>query len=1139
MINTTDKLIFLKSGDELTEAIRESIADTIALMRDRLDTSLQPEQITSGKKTTSLAFIKYFANLPEGISLNESLIESWYRYILSPTTDLSVDEFNDVVGKTSLNDNRQWYKTLAKKLNAPIQIALLFLYYKKAVLLTYQFPRIRLDWLENSALEVPCYTENIRFIRSFDKYRKSNTTQFLATSKHKALEQLYGQGMKMLVASTWYRPEDIELQELSDWQAAQDHCVDSSSEMTISPLPLKNLVASFHEQYPKRFPVAPHDWDAASGNKALGQGSISKRLVSELHELLLSDNDPLQTARQIAESSRFADASFAESQIRQYDIPKIFDQLGFNIDDAYICWLDAQKHFMDVQCYESNKTPTTAIGRFNLYLFVYLPLWVVQNPDMKRLYPHKPAQIKAGVHMAKISNLPLMGRPMTYMEFHGACGIPESFGMVNPVRLFFDHLVHYGDTLEGCKGVKQPMHKRDLPRSKKYSGVQKNIFPKKLLTLFIRFLYGLETLQEHLAENPRATILAINAPANKDPKSLGRNVATERLGFVPTVFHEGKHLRINQVHTGFISFVSFKGKEFYFPGLLRHAIGMVETGLRGQAIQWMDADLYDHGVDRTEMDPLDLNSLWVNTDKVKSTGFWSLVSNRIVHLFDKQRAWRDDMIERGAIGLQSPVYYENNRTSKWGCFRTLFAKNLITGSPITDGDYAESWTALCFSFQLWLKEHNLDETRQVTYIPKAKARGKSYFKWDDWEAGIAETETKVLSPEEFYATKGIRADGDACPVSLRSRVSPHGARASFVSGMITVLPAEYIGKYLTGQKKQTVNYYTKETEDYPAEVRKTHRQALIAAYEGMPANDEDDGDSSPHVLKGILNNLKGSGDINKTIHEHGLISLTVNGESGVTKTGLEIIASDKAANIGEASTHLCPVNFECPKEIVKALKAPKRCSLCPYAIFPANLLPRISAERHALAETLTGIQEKLEFYADSENVTQSELEDLEDRLIVLGEDVIGWRIVEESLWCLIQQRREGLTEQGHLLAEPEIVTSYIERISVKPGSNEEFVRRLHEVTIFPVTETPEMKGKIEKARRLLIARDKGLLAALMEPSSASAATEVVALMRSAMETRDVDIDELLGLITMTQEQWDEQLLTGYKQPPLMLTGTES
>lgn len=1141
MINSSSELIFLKTGVELSNAIEESISDTIQFMRGRLNAHLASKDITAGVKGINLGFIKYFDDVPTSIVFDEGMIEAWYEYVLNSKSEMSKDKFRDVIGRVDESDLREWSKSLTTRMKGSLQIALLFLYMKKAVLLTYKFTRIRVSWLENSQMDVPCYTENMRFLRSFDKYTDVNGTQFLKQEKKKTLEQLYGQGMKMLVSSTWYRPEDITQDDLLAWRGAQAHCQRSSSILNIAPLPLKNLVAIFSEMYPERFSITPDIWTRV----ALPGGASLMDIKHRLKTLVHRENGALEVCKSIIDDSSISDASFNCVTIEQYDLPEVFYELGVNIQEAYKSWISAQQSFLEYAGYERDNALKTSLGRFNIYLIVYLPLWMHQNPSAsKSLYPTHPNEFRAGVHFSKASPISKDTRPLTYMEFHSECDLHESWSGINQIKLFFDYLVHFNDSLPNWKGVKQPVYRNDMPKSKKYSSVQKNIFSKKLLSLFIRFLYGLEELQVNLQENYTFSKAEINNISKGKSELDSQLLNSEGFGFTPLVYHDNTYYKISQIHTGFMSFVEFMGQDIYFPGLLRHAITMLETGLRGQAIQWLDVGSYDEGVDRDEMHLQDLNSLWVNTDKTKIKGFYSLISNRVIKLLDRQRLWRDQLSQKGATGFNTSVYYEGRSGSKWGLIKPLFSSNLNTGAPFSDTRYSKSWTSLCFSFQVWLQQHDIDDMRLVSYVPIPRSKSKKFFKWEEWEDGLNEQQVVELSADEAIARWDWSENtigGALCPVNLRTYITPHGARASFVSSMITVLPAEYIGAYLTGQKIPTIYYYAKPDDDYLRKLKLTQQEQLISIFEGKVLSDEDTNEAlgaSNILINNILTAIRSNDDINQVIQEHGLISLTVTeGNSSFRKTGVEIIASNKASSIGKADTHLCPVNFECPKEVLKSLKAQRRCSLCPYAIFPVNLLPRISARRHQVMELIASTRRKLERYLDEVNVSEKEVEDLDEKLNFMAEEAIGWRVVEESLWHLIEQRRKGLTTQSQIIREPEIVTSHIERVSVKEGSNEEFIRRLQEITIFPSTETPEMMSKVDQARRLLLAQNGELYKALMAPPPHSPAKELVGLIKNTIEMRNLNINEVLDLLSLNQEQWENELLNNKdQQNNLMLTG---
>jgi hypothetical protein len=115
------------------------------------------------------------------------------------------------------------------------------------------------------------------------------------------------------------------------------------------------------------------------------------------------------------------------------------------------------------------------------------------------------------------------------------------------------------------------------------------------------------------------------------------------------------------------------------------------------------------------------------------------------------------------------VFYERNPDSKWGKFKCLFAISHKTGMPHSDRSYECAFKAVLQGLQELLDQCDIDYV-----VIRLKDEGKGFF-------GRTETD-----------------------------ITPHSTRITVASEYCTVLPYEYVGRYITGQTPGVVAYYDKD-----------------------------------------------------------------------------------------------------------------------------------------------------------------------------------------------------------------------------------------------------------------------------------------------------------------------------------------
>ena len=781
-------------------------------------------------------------------------------------------------------------------------------------------------------------------------------------------------------------------------------------------------------------------------------------------------------------------------------------KISVDISTAQKKWSDAFNFFLQYKSFESLHNYSTVFGRLNFYLFIYLPLWLSNNPSSKFLYPFAPNLFRGMVHY-KCDLVKSNNRPLSFVEFLIEIGWKLSFGTLDPLRVFFKVLIAL-PMVPGCEGIVQPIYW--LPKSKKYDRVVKQIFPGEQLLLFVDFLYALESISEWAEENE----LKFREEYEVSKKE-NRLFKFSNVGYVPVLLIDGKYRAIEFVHPLIFVYFDFGGKTYFNPGATRFSIFMLEVGVRAQTAQWLCSTTYNLVSYMESKHPLQLVSLWLNTDKISKVPLVVITIMQILWLLDAQVKWRDNLISKGVAGLGKRVYYEKNKKSKWGLISPIFAHNPRTGMPFSDNSYAEFWAYQCFSFQSWMATLNVKMPNIVAFLPFKNDGG--FITWDEFQSGLSGSDVKINKG----SPNGRVYVGDYCPVSLRCKVTPHGARASFITSMSVALCPEAI-VLLTGQTAGTVRQYNKG--DYLL------RRKIQGAYNSKDAigtlNGERRKISLDRVLKDIDEELRADEPLE--LSRFGLLSPDFKALGYGEDKSSNVIASDSRSRMRSTYSHICTRGFNCPSEILKEFDGVMICPACPYAVFSIFHLPEVAAARQKAAEDFEHLSNAVEKRRTGRGSLKEDLSLLTVQLNQKARLAVSWLVLEEALWCQIQIAKKDSSCTSDLIAiDRTMALKEIERYEVKKDSVEFFINRLAEVCMFEDSLSTEFQFKIERAVRMLLVHDERLLEAALMPVGFSTSTELASMLKAKIGFADFDVEEFVTLINMSHDDWRQRLSLEY------------
>lgn len=1098
MINFSCELKLLKHGEDLLKSFHSALNKTFIALMDH----------SCVQKKTRMRyenFIRRFSRLNVDVSNVGYVVDSWCTFSGLPEAQIKSSK---ILLECAFPELDNYYgDTSAKWARNPLKVFFMLLHAERAVLLPYSFVRPIGEWVDNVGAVHGFYSECFQVFRTMD-VNGEHKTQTKEYGDDKTLARICQTAAKIFLSSTWYEPEDINSPELQAWREFQTAAMENGK----AGIPLLEILDILNDSFEGRLALDVKKWaqDVKSGAARVAKFTDTKII---LRDALAVTIEPLEVIRNVLKITCVGSASFSVQEIGKFEVVEALRSLGIDIGSAFENWKTAEEFFFEYKSgLESSKPYRTAIGRLNLYVLLYLPLWIHANPNTGYKYPSAPNLFKASVHYN--CTLPLnIGRPLSFLEFFRELDFVESYENLHKIFMLFKVLIDVGPDLPGCEGLKQPVLK--LPASFKYASVTKNIFPGDQLLLYVDFLYAIEYASEFLHFNSTKLSKLVETAKNE-----GKMVSFSDIGYVPIVYRESAIVPVMDVHPDIFVFAEIDLEVFYNPGSIRFSLFLLEVGTRGQTAQWLDARSYDRVSDRISTNPLQLTCLWLNTDKVSSSPLVIVSIMQALWLLDSQREWRNRMIVKGAKGFTQEVYYEGKSHSKWGKILPLFAADPITGQPFIDAVYARFWTAQCYSFQCWMKKNEIDDAQLVALLPKSNDPQKQFFDWDDWLQGIDESKVLVVSrnvPKSSWALTTYL--GDYCPVNLRAKVTPHGARASFITSMSTVLSPETI-VMLTGQKEHSVRQYSKGQHLLRRNIQGAfnNRDAslcLTNPFEGLPSISD---------ISTSLEALRDHENFEAIAASRGLFSIAADANAGIKKNGLQIIASDRSRAIGVEYTHMCACGFQCPLEVVKEY-GERNCTRCPYAIFSASNIAAVAAKRQQLAEEYLQMVSLVKQYVDNNAITKKEMVVYEQRLNKAAKEAVGWMVVEESLWAMINEcKKADVPTPKYLSADTVKLFQQIERFEVKPSSSEGFFLRLAETCFYEQSMSQYFRIKIDRAVRRLLVQNEGVIAALTMPAGYSSSVKLAGMIRSGLEFDNLNIDEFVKYINMDEKQWIAALI---------------
>lgn len=914
-------------------------------------------------------------------------------------------------------------------------VFLMLLHFKKLIHLPFKFKipyshktinekKQRVDFAINA------YPKMFQEIRGLNSQNNQDSDSKFLTLDNK--EILISYGSKLFLGLGWVDFKDVDVNQMLEFR---DFAYNAKIFNTHPPYQL--FITLLSTKCPNDFPINLNEWLKVSKEKNLR--NKVERKAGELIHSIKSKNASLNQ-----EKIDLIWFSVDKLNILKEQMPEISETISL--------WEIAEKSYLNKIKRENVAPIKQSLNHLNIYLFYILHNWYKVNYS-KYGYPKSPKELKGNVFISRvIETNELM--PPTFVEFleqrknERKTANEYQYSVIKNISQFFDFIQTYSDDLEGCKGFVNSISDFDLPRVKKSMGTNKGLIPRHLFGFLINYIEIIKTYNQVVLEKVlegKVSDYDVREAFLFGKEELFDTVKlSEKVGFIPLMYWNGERVVFKELQN-LLDFTIVKlknGKPIRLPRphLLNHVYVALQTGIRGNHIQWLDAEKFNQLVkDRdTSFVPL-----YVNTDKAKNNAWSPMVHKKVLETLENQLAWRN-LIDNPKFNEK--IFYNNNDKTKWGSFYPLFSYG-TDGLPYSDNGYKNYWLSILVHFQNMLPKFGVKRSGLARLLP----------------TGISFNEiNQDIKLKEYGASCKNK-----CELRWTSDITPHSARVSVVSHYITALPADIIGQYITGQTEAVVHHYVKLDPQYLTELENGQRDGLAKSviqkeFDGLTSSAKqhpiltDKEDS--HLRQSMLSNRL------ETIANYGCISLNLREEG---KSGVDVLIENANIKLAFNKTEICPYDNHCPSDLIKEMKGIRRCGICPYAVRSIDHLPAIAVKKRQMMELLEEIENKL---ASDSAYTIDELNNIEEERQRITEELLGWIVSEEMLEANRQNLQSSTNTSSYVVKKPEILMQNLQQVALKENDVEYLLTRLADCENFPSMESPLLKARLDLLRRQLLAR---------------------------------------------------------------------
>lgn len=489
--------------------------------------------------------------------------------------------------------------------------------------------------------------------------------------------------------------------------------------------------------------------------------------------------------------------------------------------------------------------------------------------------------------------------------------------------------------------------------------------------------------------------------------------------------------------------------------IVRMLLTMVETGLRGQNVQWLDRFTWDSlsgvktnvGQLHTWSPPESFTTLLVNTDKSRDEPWTTYVSWRVRRSLIAESCFQAATADSNA---DAAVLYEGRKNSRFDPIVPLF-RSYLGSYPFSDTNYNARWLQLLIGFEDFYN-HGL--------------RGREGHRE---KLGLIKLEAALDVNGSFLQTTRDKEKRQYCKLKLSTEHTPHATRSTYATLKDGDLEVSEIAEQLGHSQTATTNHY-----QLPSKARVIGKLEKLESKMKSLAYDVDgsgagyiDTESPSSSVRSAFNNDRDSA-IQAFGFMPGVALWSLNDLSSDEESSIELLRRSPSSVIRWHPTHVCPVGNQCPSEIVVRTGALQRCGLCPLAVKCIDHLPAIAAKKNELKERIRLSAMQIKSLATRKGATQSQKDALHRNMNLDAKELMGWELSSQILHD--KKQRMGAMHDGYHVDQPEMVKRQLELVTRDASTAEFFLQRIADSNAYPSFESPEVRARAAKYVRIIMAR---------------------------------------------------------------------
>lgn len=1104
MVNTTfNQLLFAGSKRTLGSDARSALIEAARVVMANKGVSEAELARVTGKVTPGAGFAKMTAECLRGApatKFDERYVQTMLDVCLRKDAKATSSELGTLALSPSLAKR---YSPFARHLAPGLGATLVLMHARRQVVLPIDFRWPVLRGIGSVVYELGPHLDDglIKLVRSAHPSNDSPPDSLgVLSNEYWARVDFTTRGTRSLLPLGWLQPEDAKLEDVETLIGA----IESTGKQVGRVTPyLRQLVLLFGEHYGSAFGIRLSDFDALIQN-------MDRRVRRAHRDFATAVGDGRVEPLRL----RPRDASIARLERLQF-VPG----LDVKLSEIADVWLSIEKGYLGRRKRKVQRTrgDVSALSYLNIYLFFYLPYWFSDHPDSKLEFPASPKLLLTAVFVSPIIELeqPAPLRLTEFVESYAKQrGLESYYAPLKAIEAFFEYIAQHAKELPDADGFTQPLSAYDLPPVSRTAVTNKRPIPRQLFPFYIGYadavLCYCEVLLERVLSGQisQADLHSRFTTIGGLNPTIDTRASAGLVGMTPVAQFKGRWYGLAVIPNVFYVDESFplteRGRDWLKvpqPHALVQVLVGLYTGIRHQHIQWLDARTFDGSVRAGRGD--EFAALNVNTDKVRRSPWAAHVNVRVIELLHVQKRWRDVI---NHAGFRREIFYEHNEHTHWAPIVPLFSW-AYDGSPHSDSRYQEAWARLMMGV--------------VGMFPALGVRVSDFeplYRFLPAGVGLDDPEelkrSKFGPASEWSRAIELGASAAYVPVFPKGSVTPHSARVGVISHYIQYLPADLIGRSITGQKEAAVYHYVKVD---PAELAKLQDRQAAALHVSVFGQDMDEiastGEGPTRYIKADqVNSALAAGlrtrRVDETIADFGCISLVLN-DAG--KSGLDVLRETQGLGVAFNKTEICPYGNRCPPDVVKKLRGWGRCGICSFAVRSIDNLPAIGAKRRQLIEGIEVLEQKLEG-PESERFTAEELATMADERQRLSEEAIGYRLAEEVLERLREAIAAGSDSRRWTVGTPEIIAERLAKVEFPTAETAYVLARLAECVAYPTLDTPALRAKFDLLRRQLLAKSGRIREALRSEVPGDVAAACIAQIKVLAAANGIPLGQVSAVL---------------------------